>query len=243
MCGRYVRRANKQRIAEHFAVHGPSLPDFGPSWNVAPQTFQPVVRLNRDTGQREIVLMRWGLVPFWARDAKVSYSTIIAQAETITISPTYREAFKHRRCLVPADAFYEWQRIDAKTKQPFAIALKSGEPYAFAGLREIWRDTKAETALRSFAIVTTDPNEVVQPLRNRMPVIVPERDYDRWLKADPDRPPIDLLRPHDAAMMTAWKVDKAVGNVKNDSPELIEPASTMPEQVEEGNENPGTLFS
>jgi putative SOS response-associated peptidase YedK len=213
MCGRYVRRSDKQKIAEYFAVHGPSLPDFGPSWNVAPQTFQPVIRLNRDTGEREIVLMRWGLVPFWARDAKVGYSTINAQAETITISPTYREAFKHRRCLVPADAFYEWVKIDSKTKQPFAIALKTGEPYAFAGLWEIWRDTNAGTALRSFAIVTTDPN---------MPAIIPERDYDRWLRAEPDRPPIDLLRPYDAGKMTAWKVDKAVGNVKNDRPELID---------------------
>jgi putative SOS response-associated peptidase YedK len=243
MCGRYVRRSDKQRIAEHFQVHGLSLPDFGPSWNVARQTFQPVIRLNRDTGEREIVLMRWGLVPFWARDAKVSYSTINAQAETITISPTYREAFKQRRCLVPADAFYEWQKIDSKTKQPFAIALKTGEPYAFAGLWERWRNADAGTALRSFAIVTTDPNEVVQPLHNRMPVIVPERDYDRWLNAGPDRPPIDLLRPYDADKMTAWKVDKAVGNVKNDSPELIEPASAAPESSENRSpEAPGSLF-
>jgi putative SOS response-associated peptidase YedK len=245
MCGRYVRCSDKQRIADTFQVHGLSLPDFGPSWNVAPQTFQPVIRVNRDTGEREIVLMRWGLVPIWARDAKVGYSTINAQAETIRISPTYREAFKHRRCLVPADAFYEWQRIDAKTKQPFAIALKTGEPYAFAGLWERWRDTKAGTALRSFAIVTTDPNEVVQPLHNRMPVIVPECDYDRWLRpGDPDRPPIDLLRPFDADKMTAWKVDKAVGNVKNDSPELIEPVSNTPNPVDEGaDESPGPLFS
>jgi putative SOS response-associated peptidase YedK len=244
MCGRYVRRSDKQRIAEHFQVHGPSIPDFSPSYNVAPQTFQPVIRLNRDTGEREIVLMRWGLVPSWARDAKVGYSTINAQAETIAISPTYRQAFKHRRCLVPADAFYEWQKIDSKTKQPFAIALKTGEPYAFAGLWEIWRDTEAGTALRSFAIVTTDPNEVVQPLHNRMPVIVPERDYDRWLKADPDRPPLDLLRPYDAGLMTAWKVNTAVGNVKNDSPELIEPASAAPEQhAEQFPDRLGSRFS
>jgi hypothetical protein len=133
---------------------------------------------------------------------------------------------------VPADAFYEWQKIGPKTKQPFAIALKNGEPYAFAGLWEIWRDTEAGTALRSFAIVTTDPNEVVQPLHNRMPVIVPERDYDRWLGTESAQPPIDLLRPFDADKMTAWKVDKAVGNVKNDSPELIEPASTTPNYVD-----------
>jgi putative SOS response-associated peptidase YedK len=244
MCGRYVRRSDKQKIAELFAIHGPVLADFGPSWNIAPQTFQPVIRLNRDTGEREIALMRWGLVPFWARDAKVGYSTINAQAETITISPTYREAFKHRRCLVPADAFYEWQKIDSKTKQPFAISLKTGEPYAFAGLWEIWRDTNAGTALRSFAIVTTDPNEVVQPLHNRMPVIVPERDYDRWLSTESARPPIDLLRPYDGGLMTAWKVNMAVGNVKNDSPELIDPASTTPNYVnEETSETPGSLFS
>jgi putative SOS response-associated peptidase YedK len=243
MCGRYVRRSDKQRIADHFAVHGPSLPDFGPSWNIAPQTFQPVIRLNRDTDKREIVLMRWGLVPFWARDAKVGYSTINAQAETITVSPTYREAFRHRRCLVPADAFYEWQKIDSKTKQPFAIALKTDAPYAFAGLWEIWRDTNAGTALRSFSIVTTDPNEVVRPMHDRMPVIIPEKDYDRWLKADPDRPPIELLRPFEADRMTAWKVDKAVGNVKNDSPDLIKPASATPEPAEDrAPEAPGSLF-
>jgi putative SOS response-associated peptidase YedK len=121
--------------------------------------------------------------------------------------------------------FYEWQKLDAKTKQPFAIALKSREPYALAGLWEKWKDRVAGSELLTFTVITTDPNEVVLPLHDRMPVIIPERDYDRWLKADPDRPPIDLLRPFDADEMTAWKVDKAVGNVKNDSPELIEPAS------------------
>jgi putative SOS response-associated peptidase YedK len=244
MCGRYVRRSDKQRIAEHFHVHGPSVPDFGPSWNVAPQTFQPIVRLNRDTGERELVLMRWGLIPFWAKDPKIGLRTINAKAETITTAPAFREAIKFRRCLAPADAFYEWQKLDAKTKQPFAIAMKDGKPYAFAGLWEKWKDSKAGTELLTFTVITTDPNEVVQPMHDRMPVIIPERDYDRWLKADPDRPPIDLLRPYDANKMTAWKVDKAVGNVKNDSPELIEPASATAKQAEDGNdESPGPLFS
>ena len=97
MCGRYVRRSDKQKIAEHFHVHGPSLPDFGPSWNVAPQTFQPIVRLNRETGDRELVLMRWGLVPYWARDEKIGLRTINAKAETITTTPAFREAIKYRR--------------------------------------------------------------------------------------------------------------------------------------------------
>ena len=244
MCGRYVRRSDKQRIAEHFAVHGPSVSDFGPSWNVAPQTFQPVIRLKRDTAEREIVMMRWGLIPFWAKDPSVGLRTINAKAETVTTTPAFREAIKYRRCLVPAHAFYEWQKLDAKTKQPFAIALKSGEPYALAGLWEKWKDRAAGTELLTFTVITTDPNEVVQPLHDRMPVIIPEMDYDRWLQpGDPERPPIDLLRADDADKMTAWRVDKAVGNVKNDRPELIEPASAVPEQTEEPlREGQGSLF-
>jgi putative SOS response-associated peptidase YedK len=232
MCGRYVRRSDKQRIAEHFHLHGPSLPDFGPSWNVAPQTFQPIVRLNRDTGERELVLMRWGLIPFWANDPKIGLRTINAKAETITTAPAFREAIKFRRCLVPADAFYEWQKLDAKTKQPFAIAMKDGKPYALAGLWEKWKDRKVSTELLTFTVITTDPNEVVQPLHDRMPVIIPERDYDRWLDvSDTQNLPLDLLRRFDADKMTALKVDKAVGNVKNDRPELIDRSESGPEPL------------
>ncbi len=223
MCGRYARRSDKQRIAEHFHVRGTSVPEFVPSFNVAPQTFQPVIRLSRDIGEREIVLMRWGLIPFWAKDAKVGFSAINAKAETVATAPAFREAFKHRRCLVPADAFYEWQKLDAKNKQPFAIALKSGEPYAFAGLWERWRDPASREPLETFTIITTDPNELVEPLHDRMPVIVPEKDYDRWLRSDDaERPPLDLLRPYSAQGMVAWKVDRKVGNVRNDDQGCIE---------------------
>jgi putative SOS response-associated peptidase YedK len=218
MCGRYVRRSDKQKIVELFAVHGPVIPDFGPSWDVAPQTFQSVIRLDRETGEREIVMMRWGLVPYWSNDEKIGLRTINAKAETITTTPAFREAIKYRRCLVPADAFYEWVRISEKVRQPFAIAMKDHQPYALAGLWEKWRDRKAGTELLTFTVVTTDPNEVVQPLHDRMPVIIPAKEYERWLRADPDRPPIDLLRPFDAEKMTAWKVDRKVGNVKNDNP-------------------------
>jgi putative SOS response-associated peptidase YedK len=244
MCGRYARRSDKQKIAELFAVHGPVIPDFGPSWNVAPQTSQPVIRLNRDTGERELVLMRWGLIPFWAKDSGIGLRTINAKAETITTTPAFREAIKYRRCLVPADAFYEWQKLDARNKQPFAIAMKDDQPYAFAGLWERWKDRKAGVELLTFTIITTDPNEVVQPMHDRMPVIIPARDYDRWLHhGDPERPPTDLLRPYDADQMTAWRVGKAVGNVKNDRPELIEPASATPAQTQEPPaERPGSLF-
>ena len=162
MCGRYARRADKQRIAEAMSAGVPAF-EIGPSYNVAPQTFQPVVRLNRDTGEREIVLMRWGLIPFWSKDQKIAFSTINAKAETISTSASFREAIKNRRCLVPADAFYEWQKLDAKTKQPYAIALmKDGEVYAFAGLWErMERTRKRKPRWRPSRIVTTDANELI----------------------------------------------------------------------------------
>ncbi len=184
---------------------------------------QPVVRMDRDTGKRAMALLRWGLVPFWAKDAKFGYTTINARAEEVASKPAYREALKKRRCLVPADAFYEWQRIDAKTKNPFAIALRSREPYAFAGLWERWSPKEGE-ALETFTIVTTDPNELMETIHNRMPVIVEKRDYDRWLEpGDAARPPVDLLRPYPAEKMVAWPVSARVGNVRNNDAELLEP--------------------
>ena len=136
MCGRFARKSTQQVLADWFGVELEDMPWFAPSYNVAPQSVQPVVRLSRGSVGREIALMRWGLLPFWAKDAKFGYSTINARAEEVAEKPAYREAFKKRRCLAPADAFYEWQRIDSKTKHPFAIALKTRNPYAFAGLWE-----------------------------------------------------------------------------------------------------------
>ena len=175
-------------------------------------------------------MMRWGLIPYWAKDPQIGLSTINAKAETVATAPSFREAFKRRRCLVPADAFLEWQKIDAKTKKPFAIALKSGEPYGFAGLWERWHDKAAGAELLTFSVITTHPNAVVEPLHNRMPVILPERDYSRWLDVDSSQLPMDLLRPYEADQMTAWEVDKRIGNVRNDSPELLEEQSTPPKE-------------
>ena len=226
MCGRYGRRADKQRIAEAMQAGYVNVfeEDIVPSYNVAPQTFQPVVRLNRDSGERELTVMRWGLVPWWSKDGKAGFSTINAKAETLTTSPAFREAFQRRRCLVPGEWFYEWRKIDPKTKQPFAIALKDGSMFAFAGLWERWKDKGTGQRLETYTIVTTDPNELVKPIHNRMPVILAPRDYERWLApADPAHLPIDLLRPYPAEAMTVWKVSSAVGNVKNDEPGLIVP--------------------
>ena len=222
MCGRYYRRSDKQRIAEAFRVGLPTTFDILPSYNVAPQSFQPVIRLNLETSEREFAQMRWGLVPFWSKDSKIAYSTINAKAETVATSPTFREALKRRRCLVPADGFYEWQKIDTKTKQPYAIGLKDGAPLAFAGLWERWTDKATNEPLETYTIITTEPNELTVKVHNRMPVILAPEDYDRWMRhADPAQLPIDLFRPFDAALMKSWKVSGAVGNVRNNEPGLI----------------------
>jgi putative SOS response-associated peptidase YedK len=230
MCGRYGRRGDKQRIAEWMQTHNTDVFDESeeanlvPSFNVAPQSFQPVVRLNGETGERELTVMRWGLVPYWSKDGKASFSTINAKSETVATSPAFREAWKSRRCLVPADWFYEWQKLDEKTKQPYAIAMKGDGMFAFGGLWEKWKDKTTGQVLRTYTILTTDPNELMEPIHNRMPVIIPPKDYERWMApTDPSHLPVDLLRPYPAVNMKAWKVGKAVGNTRNNDASLVEP--------------------
>ena len=197
---------------------------FEPSYNIAPQSFQLVVRLAPETGERELTVLRWGLIPFWAKDSKMAFNTINAKAETITTSSVYREAMKRRRCLVPSEWFYEWQKVDARTKQPYAIGLKDGSMFAFAGLWEAWKDKATGQTLETYTIITTDPNELLEPIHNRMPVIVVPKDYARWMEpGEPSHPPVDLLRPFPAEEMKAWKVSWAVGNVRNNNPGLIVP--------------------
>ena len=197
------------------------MPWFAPSYNVAPQSTQPVVRLNADTGKPEFTLMRWGLVPYWAKDPKIGYTTINARAEEVATKPLFRDALKSRRCLVPADAFYEWQKLGAKAKKAFAFGLRSGEPYAFAALWERWKPKEGEP-VETFTILTTDPNELAEPVHDRMPVILEPQNYARWMKSgDPTHLPVDLLRPLPAEKMRSWPVNERVGNVRNDDPELL----------------------
>lgn len=195
-----------------------------PSYNIAPTTFQPVVRLNRDTGEREIVPMRWGLIPPWCKDLKLlGLSTINAKAETLVEKSMWKHAFRQRRCLVPADGFYEWKKIDAKTKQPYAFGMKDNAVFAFAGVWERWI-APDKKPVDSFAIITTIPNELAATVHTRMPLIVEPKDYTRWLTpSDADeRPPLDLLRPYGADAMKAWKVDPRVGNARNNEPWLCD---------------------
>ena len=231
MCGRYYRRSDKQQIAEAFRLGLPTTFEILPSFNVAPQSFQPIVRVTEDTGERELASLRWGLVPYWSKDSKIAYSTINAKAETLATSPTFREAFKRRRCLIPLDGFYEWQSINARSRQAYAVSLKNSSLFAVAGLWDRWKDKATGQALETFTLITTDPNELMEPFHNRMPVILRSADYDRWMQAaDPERLPVDLLRPFPEDEMAAWKVGPAVGNVRNDSPDLIEPQTEGPAQ-------------
>jgi putative SOS response-associated peptidase YedK len=223
MCGRYVRKSDKQKIADAF--HLAKVPDIvmAPSdYNVAPTTHQPVIRNSRE-GERELVLMRWGLIPHFTKqlsDVK-GISTINARAETLEKSATWRVPFQRRRCLIPADGFYEWKKLDEKTKQPYMFGMKDAAPFAFAGLWDAWKEPAGESWLQSFSIITTDPNELTATVHSRMPVILKPSEYDRWLdRSEDERPPVDLLRPYDSGAMTAWPVDPRVGNVRNNEPGL-----------------------
>jgi putative SOS response-associated peptidase YedK len=239
MCGRYVSRSEKQRIAETFHAHiipEDYDPDFVPDYNVAPTTLQPVVRLNHETGDRELTRMRWGLIPFWAKNTRIAYSTINARAETLASSPSFREALKRRRCLIPADAFYEWKTLDKKTKQPYAIALSNETLIGMAGLWDRWKDKATGVTLDTYTIITTDPNDLMEPFHDRMPAILDPRDYQRWLEpAEASHLPTDLLRPYPSDKMKTWKVSPEVGNTRNNYPKLLEP---LPDAIPSN----GTLF-
>lgn len=174
--------------------------------------------------------MRWGLIPFFSKDDKAAFKPTSARAETVATLPTFREAFRRRHCIVPAYWLYEWQALDPQRKktQTWAIARKDRKLFGMAGLWESWNDPIAGQPLETFTLITTDPNEVMEPIHTRMPVILRPEDSERWLApVDPARPPTDLLRPS-LVSLEAWRVDPKVGNVRNTGPELCEPWANEP---------------
>jgi putative SOS response-associated peptidase YedK len=224
MCGRARLSSDVSEIKLVFSIPPERpTPNFAASWNVAPTDSLPVVRYDARGGERSLDVMRWGLVPFWAKDIKVGFSNINAKAEGVDMRPAFREAFQRRRCLVPLDNFYEWKKL-GKDRQPYAVALADRRLMAMAGLWESWRSPDGER-LRSFAIVTTAANALLAPVHDRMPVILGPENWPLWLgeiPADPDRLKA-LLVPYPANDMVIWPVDRRVGNVKNNDPSLIEP--------------------
>ncbi len=236
MCGRYVRRSDKQKIAEYFGTkpQTASLPILPADFNVAPATQQPIIRQSRETGGRELVLARWGLVPFFTKDLRdiKGLSTINARAESITRAPTWREPMKKRRCLVPADAYYEWPKEGKSPKQPYVFQLANASLFAFAGLWDAWKD-KDDRWLQSFAIVTTEANELMRRFHPRMPVILHPRDYDRWLdREETEQLPVDLLRPFESEQMEVYEANLKVNNVRNNGPEMMRAAEVAVQEDE-----------
>lgn len=226
MCGRARLSTDfsEIRIAFRIPPERP-VPNFAPTWNLAPTDPIPIVHRDREDGQRRLDVVRWGLIPYCAKDIKIGYSTINARCEDVETKPAFREAFRRRRCLVPLDGFYEWKKLGGRDRQPYAIALKSGRLMAMAGLWETWRSPAGET-VRSATIVTCAPNELVAELHDRMPVILPPSAWPIWLGEESvDRPETlkMLLAPYPADDMAVWPVDKCVGNVGNNDPALIDP--------------------
>jgi putative SOS response-associated peptidase YedK len=224
MCGRARLSSDVSEIKIRFAIPpGRPAPNFAASWNVAPTDPLPVVGFNPKDQERGLNVMRWGLVPFWAKDINVGFANINAKAEGIETKPAFREAFQQRRCLVPVDNFYEWKKT-ATGKQPYAIALADRKIMALAGLWETWRSPAGER-IRSFAIVTTTPNELCAELHNRMPVVLAPDAWPAWLGEEPAELPElkALLAAYPSDEMIAWPVSPRVGNVKNNDASLIEP--------------------
>ena len=218
MCGRYTHLLTWRQIVELYRLLDAVAPnDFGPRYNIAPTQKAPVVR-ERD-GKRECVMLRWGLIPYWAKDAKIVYKTINARAETVATAPSYRAAFKARRCLIPTSGFYEWQKTPGG-KQPYLIGFKDGRPFSFAGLWESWKDQASGETIETYTIITGEPNAIATKVHNRMPVIIDPPDFGRWLATA--EAPAQLLRTHPATGMVAYPVSKAVNSPKNDRPELLE---------------------
>lgn len=218
MCGRYtLTTPDLSPIGEALGVNLPPVPV---SYNIAPSLRVPIIRAGGPAGY-ELALVKWGLVPHWSKEPRSEYSTINARAETVAVKPAFRDAFRRRRCLVPADGFYEWQKRGT-AKQPWYIHRRDRRPFAFAGLWERWEGDG--DALETCAIIVTEANALMRPIHERMPVILHPRDYRLWL--DPHSPRealLPLLVACADGELVAEPVSSRVNNPRNDGPELIEP--------------------
>lgn len=238
MCGRYALNATPRMLARHFRLSSDQFELF-PRYNIAPSQPMVIVRQNAHTLQRELTHVIWGLIPNWAKDVSISNRMINARSETAIEKPGYRGAMKYRRCLVPTSGFYEWRTVEgSRIKQPFYIRHVSDEVFAFAGLWEHWQGPGGEE-IESCTILTTQPNELMATIHDRMPVILSPDDYDRWLDTTMQEPALvlDLLRPCDAAMLQATPVGTYVNSPRNEGEKCI--ATPVQEKEREG---PSLLF-
>ncbi len=224
MCGRFSLNKTGDDLAAAFDLK--AVPPVVPRYNIAPTQPVAAVIATPENLEPHFYLLQWGLIPSWAKAPTIGSRLINARAETASEKPSFRAAFKRRRCLVLADGFYEWQQLaNRKAKQPYYIFLKDHQPFAFAGLWEHWTDPNSGSELQSCTILTTAPNKLMEPIHNRMPVILPPEDYADWL--DPRNYQAELLqamlRPYEAASMEHHPVSTVVNKPQNDTPECIEP--------------------
>lgn len=227
MCGRYTLTVTWEELLIYYSLEESPLPFHQPRYNVAPGQIMPA--LIHDGQKRRMGPLRWGLVPSWAKDEKMAYRTINARAETLTDKPAFREPFQRKRCIIPADSFYEWKKIDKNIKQPMRIVPRQNKLFHMAGLYDTW--TKADgTRLSTFTIITTTPNRKMEAIHDRMPVLLQEEHIDEWLNRDhKDILRLQaLLKPAPDAWLDMYPVSTEVGRVQNDSPRCIEAIDDPP---------------
>lgn len=226
MCGRYRLSRRKQLVDEYFGSVSGEV-DWEPHYNIAPTQPVAVIRQNPKEPVRELSLMRWGLIPAWSKDLSAAASMINARSETAATKPAFRDALKSRRCLIPADGFYEWQRT-GKAKQPYCFEVNEGELFAFAGIWDRWREPSGKT-VGTCSILTTAPNAVTSAVHDRMPVILDPDTYDLWL--DPGMKDLgaasELLKPYDARLMRSYPVSTRINHVSNDDAECAAPVDLV----------------
>lgn len=222
MCGRFTSKAKPKEIENEFKIGKINPKLFEPRYNIAPTQIIPVV-LESD-GTRIVNALRWGLIPSWSKDDSFASKLINARAETLSEKASFKNAFKNRRCIIPASGFYEWQKKGTGAKQPHYFYLKDKEVFGFAGLFENWTDKETGELIETFTIITTEANKVLEPIHERMPVILKAENYDQWLdekEKDTDKLQ-NLLVPYPADEMASYQVSKAVNSPVYDAPELIE---------------------
>ena len=229
MCGRYRLSRREQVIQEYFETSDEV--DWEPRYNIAPSQEVGIIRQDRAKPERRFSLARWGLIPYWAKDSRMGNKLINARSETVTSKPAFREAFENRRCLIPADGFYEWERA-AEAKQPFHFGLQDDSLFAFAGLWDRWKNASGQV-VESCSILTTEPNALLADVHGRMPVILNPEHYDLWL--DPGFRRVEalkeMLNPFDARLMRCFPVSTRINAVTKDDPDCVVPMhSSLPAQ-------------
>lgn len=220
MCGRFAFYSPSEATAALFGVSGAAAVE--PRYNIAPTQYIAAIR-NAEEGGRELTMLRWGLIPFWAKDPAIGNRMINARAETVAEKPAYRAAYRRRRCIVLADGFYEWH-TEAGQKLPYFITLASGSPFTLAGLWENWQSKDSDETIQSTTLITTAANDFMSRLHHRMPVVLESQTADRWLAGDDDL--IEFVA-NDGPKLKAWPVDRRVNNARNEGEDLVAAAGEV----------------